>query len=310
MSGPYQFLPPLSDAEYDALRADIAANGMRHPILVDEKGKILDGHHRARIAGELGFKPERETVAGLTEEEKRDLAFTLNSARRHLDAAGRRAAVVASLKADPQLSDRQHARRTGVSHPTVAGIRAELVAKGDVESLSTRTDSAGRQQPATRPTNSPADPPTPVVEAPPSQDQPGPDHPIAPGEEPTPGLAPSVAADVSEAPTGPTVVAGDSSPTTPAEGTGVVGADFDAALDRLVPDPEPYGPWRLAYLGHIEKGRYPLAAGDEMVAEAADDECMDELRRLAEDVAAFYERVCRIRRERYGDNVIPIRRAQ
>lgn len=150
----YQFLPPLTDAEYEALRGDIAANGMRHPIIVDEKGKILDGHHRARIAAELDFKPEREVVAGLTEQDKRDLAFTMNTARRHMDAAQRRAAVIASLKADPGLSDRQHARRTGVSHPTVAGIRAELVAKGDVEKLSTRTDALGRQQPATRPTDS------------------------------------------------------------------------------------------------------------------------------------------------------------
>jgi ParB-like chromosome segregation protein Spo0J len=173
VSGPYQFLPPLSDAEYDALRADIAANGMRHPVIVDEKGKILDGHHRARIAGELGFKPERETVAGLTEEEKRDLAFTLNSARRHLDAAGRRAAVVASLKADPQLSDRQHARRTGVSHPTVAGIRAELVAAGRLESFTSRVGAGGRTRPATQPSSPTGSETAPIADLPQEPDRSG-----------------------------------------------------------------------------------------------------------------------------------------
>lgn len=147
----YQFLPPLSDAEYEALREDIAQNGMRHPILVDEKGKILDGHHRARIAAELGFKPEREVLGGLSEVEKRDVAFKMNIARRHMDTAGKRAAVTASLKADPQLSDRQHGRRTGVSHPTVAGIRAELEAAGRLESFTSRVSADGRERPATQP---------------------------------------------------------------------------------------------------------------------------------------------------------------
>lgn len=154
----YQFLPPLSDAEYEALREDIAQNGMRHPILVDEKGKILDGHHRARIASELGFKPERQVLGGLTETEKRDVAFKMNVARRHLDTAAKRAVVVASLKADPRLSDRQHARRTGSTHPTVAGIRAELEARGQVESFTTRTDAKGVEQPASRPSQPAAKP--------------------------------------------------------------------------------------------------------------------------------------------------------
>lgn len=151
MSAPYQFLPPLSDAEYEALRADIAANGMRHPIVVDEDGRILDGHHRARIADELGIDPPREVVPDLTEEAKRGLAFTLNAARRHLDPAQRRAAVVASLRTDPSLSDREHARRTGVSHPTVAAVRAELIAAGQGQVDSGRRVSAnGRLQPAVR----------------------------------------------------------------------------------------------------------------------------------------------------------------
>ncbi|MGW9196097.1 hypothetical protein [Micromonospora chersina] len=202
---PYQFLPPLSDAEYDALRADIAANGMRHPIVVDERGKILDGHHRAKVAAELGFKPAREVVEGLSEQEKRDLAFTLNAARRHMDQAQRRTAVIASLKADPQLSDRQHGRRTGVSHPTVASIRAELVARGDVESLSTRVDSAGREQPATRQTPAPMPEPGPEAS---TSTGPGHDHPHPParpaaqpeadGRLPRPGAGDPLPAGIAE----------------------------------------------------------------------------------------------------------------
>lgn len=223
MSGPYQFLPALSDAEYDALRADIAANGMRHPIIVDEKDKILDGHHRARIAAELGFKPERTTMAGLTETEKRDVAFTLNTARRHLDAPARRAAVVESLKADPQLSDRQHGRRTGVSHPTVANIRAELVATGRLESLTSRVGADGRTRPATQP-SSPVGPSAPVAEVPQDTDRPGPDHPRLTGEVPTQGLAVAASTAATEAPEGvcPPTEARDI-PVAPTEGAGAAG---------------------------------------------------------------------------------------
>ena len=39
-------LPPLSTDEFNALKADTKANGIRDPICVDENGEILVGHHR------------------------------------------------------------------------------------------------------------------------------------------------------------------------------------------------------------------------------------------------------------------------
>lgn len=218
----YQFLPPLSDAEYEALREDIAQNGMRHPILVDEKGKILDGHHRARIAAELGFKPERETLHGLTEVEKRDVAFKMNVARRHLDTAAKRAVVVASLKADPRLSDRQHARRTGSTHPTVAGIRAELEARGQVESFTTRTDAKGVEQPASRPSQPAAKP----VEADAQLDTPT-DH----------GVSEADGVPAPEAGDGAGELRGTPAPQTAIEGPGV-SPSVDADGEGTTTDPD------------------------------------------------------------------------
>jgi len=49
----YQVLPELTPIEYEALKSDIAQRGVLVPIDVDEKGEILDGHHRVRAWNEL-----------------------------------------------------------------------------------------------------------------------------------------------------------------------------------------------------------------------------------------------------------------
>lgn len=154
----FQSMPPLSPEEYQALEASIREHGVQVPILVDESGVVIDGHHRKAIAEALGIHCPRKAALDLTDQQKRTLALTLNLDRRHLTREQKRAIVEASVKADPELSDREHARRTGVSHPTVAAVRADLVNRGDVEELSTRADSLGRQQPAMKPAPEPYHP--------------------------------------------------------------------------------------------------------------------------------------------------------
>lgn len=149
----FQAFPPLSPDEYRALHDSIEQHGIQVPILVDSDGVVVDGHHRKKIATELGIAevPTRVLDRTYTETEKRTLALTLNLDRRHLTREERRAIVEASVKADPELSDREHAKRTGVSPTTVGSVRSALVERGDVSKLDTRTDSLGRQQPATKP---------------------------------------------------------------------------------------------------------------------------------------------------------------
>lgn len=60
----------------------------------------------------------------------------------------KRALIADSLKADPQLSDREHARRTATSPTTVAAVRKDLQASGAVSNLDTRLDPRGYEQPA------------------------------------------------------------------------------------------------------------------------------------------------------------------
>jgi ParB-like chromosome segregation protein Spo0J len=52
----FQPMPDLTPGQYDALRDDIARNGVLVPVVVDQHGRILDGHNRKRIADELGVE--------------------------------------------------------------------------------------------------------------------------------------------------------------------------------------------------------------------------------------------------------------
>lgn len=152
---PYQLLPRLSDEEYDALKNDIAENGVRVPIDVDENGTILDGHHRAWITADLGIDCPRRTVAGLSEEEKRTHAVAVNVHRRSLTREQRRE-VVARLRADG-LTQQRISQLTGIPQPTVSRDLGVIQVNNDALP-ETITDSLGRQQPATKPRPTPEPP--------------------------------------------------------------------------------------------------------------------------------------------------------
>lgn len=75
-----ELLPALSTEEYEALKADIQANGVRHPIIEDEDGNILDGNHRLKIDPNA----PRTVVAGLSPAEKEAFVYRCNFVRRNL----------------------------------------------------------------------------------------------------------------------------------------------------------------------------------------------------------------------------------
>lgn len=136
----YQVMPPLSPDEYQELHDDIKANGVLVPVVEDENGVLIDGHHRQKIAFELGVPCPVEIIEGKSEAEKRGMAFTLNLKRRHLNREQRRALIAESLKQDPQLSNREHARRTGANHETVQKVRSEAEESGEIRHFEKRVD--------------------------------------------------------------------------------------------------------------------------------------------------------------------------
>ena len=119
----YQVMPPLSSEEYQELHESIKAEGVLEPIHVDEEGVVIDGHHRSKIANELGIPCPVIAHDDLSESQKRSLAFTLNLKRRHLNREQRRALGLESLRLDPIASNREHSKRTGLDHKTIQDIR-------------------------------------------------------------------------------------------------------------------------------------------------------------------------------------------
>ena len=151
----YQVMPPLGTDEYQELFEDIKINGVLEPIHVDEEGVVIDGHHRSKIANELGIVCPVITHDDLDDAGKRSLAFTLNLKRRHLNREQRRTLIAESLKSDPQLSNREHARRTGASDKTVGSVRGDMEAGAEIPHLTERSAPDGKSYPASRPAPKP-----------------------------------------------------------------------------------------------------------------------------------------------------------
>lgn len=144
----YQVMPDLTEDEYKALKADIAARGVQVPIEFDEDGNVLDGHHRLRACAELGITEYPNiTREGMTEDEKVMHAYRLNTARRHLTPEQTMMAVGEALRRFPDKSNREIAAIMGISHPTVGKYRKLLEDSGQVVSVTTRTGADGKEYP-------------------------------------------------------------------------------------------------------------------------------------------------------------------
>jgi len=121
-------MPDLVPWNYDLLKASIARVGVLVPVLKDKLGNTIDGRQRERACRELGITDYRiETVDGLSEEEKRDRAFTLNLVRRHLNQQQMRDLIAAELKRTPDLSSNWLAQILGCTDKTVEAVRQELL---------------------------------------------------------------------------------------------------------------------------------------------------------------------------------------
>jgi len=104
-----EFVPAMSDQEYEDMKADIALHNVREPIVV-WRNYILDGIHRARAVNELGLKQRVPTrpFHGKESEINSTIA-SLNAHRRHLGDKAR--AILIAWGIAPELKEQAKARQ-------------------------------------------------------------------------------------------------------------------------------------------------------------------------------------------------------
>lgn len=119
----FQPMPELTPEQYGALRADIAENGVVNPVVLDQYGRILDGHNRVQIAESLGIEYPTIVQAVESDEDAMNKAVALNCARRHLTREQQREVIRKEILRRPGDSDRAIARRVGCSPTTVGRVR-------------------------------------------------------------------------------------------------------------------------------------------------------------------------------------------
>lgn len=120
--------PPLTEAEYAALRDSVSRHGVQQPVLLGEHVPLVDGHHRLMICNELAIPCPALLLEGLTEPAEHELAIALNASRRQLNRQQKRKLIEVELMRDPRRSDRRIAAVCGVSGKTVADVRQEVAA--------------------------------------------------------------------------------------------------------------------------------------------------------------------------------------
>jgi ParB-like chromosome segregation protein Spo0J len=74
--------PDLEGEDYRKFRQSIQKFGLRDPIIVDERGAVIDGRQRLRVIADLGLAPKVSVRPGLSDTEKLGLALSLNYCRR------------------------------------------------------------------------------------------------------------------------------------------------------------------------------------------------------------------------------------
>lgn len=117
-----EIFPMMADAEIDTMAADIKANGLRFPIVLDEEqGSILDGRNRREACRRAGVKITTwDVVAPGTDPLK--FVISANLERRHL-SEGQRAMVADNIVTTKKGGDHgQAAKRWGSSSSTNSSI--------------------------------------------------------------------------------------------------------------------------------------------------------------------------------------------
>jgi N6-adenosine-specific RNA methylase IME4 len=153
----YQLFDALPTHVEDALRASIERFGVLVPVVRDQHGVTIDGHHRARLADELGVTYRVDVVSVADENEAREIARHLNSRRRHLSGEQLKEHIVMlAERTTPsgvgELSQPEIAKVAGVSQPYVSQVLSDPELISTYKLPGARRGADGKVRPAKRPT--------------------------------------------------------------------------------------------------------------------------------------------------------------
>lgn len=106
--------PMLAEDELEDLAADIETNGLLHPIVIDDGGRLLDGRNRLAACERVGVEPAFNVYDG---DDPDAYCLSVNIARRHM-TKGQRTMVAAKANRIIMIrqSTRQLAASNGLSH--------------------------------------------------------------------------------------------------------------------------------------------------------------------------------------------------
>lgn len=121
-------LPPLSQEQYEALKASLKKDGQRVPILKEKStGEIIDGAHRERACKELGIKPKYKAVE-MSPEEVTRLKVALNYARRQMNLEQRSELIVDLRRGG--YTQKQVGEMLGLTKGRISQIEKEVASLG------------------------------------------------------------------------------------------------------------------------------------------------------------------------------------
>jgi hypothetical protein len=137
----------MPDGELKELAADIGMHGQREPVLftiVDGKEVLIDGRNRLAACFLIKREPTSEVVKFEDAAAIESFIVSRNIYRRHLTSDDRVAILRDLIKASPETSDRELARKLKVDHKTIGKARSKLESTGDVLPSSKRKGKDGK----------------------------------------------------------------------------------------------------------------------------------------------------------------------
>ncbi|XGI84231.1 DNA methyltransferase [Halorutilales archaeon Cl-col2-1] len=144
----YQVMPDLDEEDYEKLKRDIGDNGIQTAIDVDDENNVIDGHQRIRACRELGIDEiEARIHVGLSEEEKKELAWRLNLQRRHLEDGQKRDLAREYLLDiwDGEATEEEIADTLGIHRKTVNRAKHDLQEDGKLGQVTELNTSEKRE---------------------------------------------------------------------------------------------------------------------------------------------------------------------